>query len=135
VASVAAIVSHKYTYELVRAYAESGLTARLLPFTVDRQICAASTMVLDANRCLPRLALWSPDAGIVATVDANLVHGLGHWPVGALVSAWPAVALVGSFELLILFVRSASGTHLVVSADYRAPVIELPPAPRPRDLC
>ena len=29
-------------------------------------------------------------AGIVATVGANLAHGVGHGPVGALVSAWPA---------------------------------------------
>lgn len=28
-------------------------------------------------------------------------------PVGVLVSAWPAVALVGSFELLMLLIRSA----------------------------
>jgi hypothetical protein len=38
---------------------------------------------------------------------ANLAHGLGHGPVGVLVSAWPAVALVGSFELLMLLIRSA----------------------------
>ena len=31
--------------------------------------------------------------------------GIGHGPVGALVSAWPAVALVGSFELLMLLIR------------------------------
>lgn len=37
---------------------------------------------------------------------ANLAHGLGHGPIGALVSAWPALALVGSFELLMLLIRS-----------------------------
>jgi hypothetical protein len=58
-------------------------------------------VVLDASRRnhpVPLLALWSLGAGIVATVGANLAHGLGHGPVGALVSAWPALALVGSFE-------------------------------------
>jgi hypothetical protein len=35
----------------------------------------------------------------VATVGANLAHGVGHGPIGALVSAWPALALVGSFEI------------------------------------
>jgi len=44
-------------------------------------------------------------AGIVATIGANLAHGLGHGPVGAMVSAWPALALVGSFELLMLLIR------------------------------
>ncbi len=80
----------------------SGTTARLLPFTVDGLIWAASMAVLDASRRnhrVPRLAAWSLAAGIVATIGANLAHGLGHGPVGVLVSAWPAVALVGSFEL------------------------------------
>jgi Protein of unknown function (DUF2637) len=80
----------------------SGTTARLLPFTVDGLIWAASMAVLDAsrrNRRVPRLAAWSLAAGIVATIGANVAHGLGHGPVGVLVSAWPAVALVGSFEL------------------------------------
>jgi hypothetical protein len=42
----------------------------------------------------------------VATVGANLAHGVGHGPVGALVTAWPALALVGSFELLMMFIRT-----------------------------
>jgi hypothetical protein len=48
---------------------------------------------------MPRLARWRLGAGILATVGANLAHGLGHSPIGALVSAWPALALAGSFEL------------------------------------
>ena len=42
----------------------------------------------------------------MATVGANLAHGVGHGPVGALVSAWPALALVGSFELLMMLIRT-----------------------------
>jgi hypothetical protein len=37
-----------------------------------------------------------------ATVAANVAHGLGHGPVGAVVAAWPVVALVGSYELLMM---------------------------------
>ena len=48
----------------------------------------------------------------MATVDTNLAHGLGHGPIGALVSAWPAVALIGSFELLMMLVRSARRTSV-----------------------
>jgi hypothetical protein len=69
-------------------------------------------VMLDAsrrNQRVPRLALWSLGAGIVATVGASLAHGLGHGPIGALVSAWPALALVGSPELFMLLVRTASG--------------------------
>jgi Protein of unknown function (DUF2637) len=128
VASVAAIISYQHAYELVRSHGESGVTARLLPFTVDGLIWAASMVVLDAsrrNQCVPRLALWSLGAGIVATVGANLAHGLGHGPIGALVSAWPALALVGSFELLMLLVRTAS--RAIKPMDHHAqaePVIE-----------
>jgi Protein of unknown function (DUF2637) len=109
VAGVAAIISYQHAYELVRSHGESGLTARLLPFTVDGLIWAASTVVLDASRRdrpVPRLAAWSLGAGIVATVGANLAHGIGHGPVGALVSAWPALALVGAFELLVMLIRT-----------------------------
>jgi hypothetical protein len=108
VAGVAAVISYQHAYELVTSHGETGFTARLLPFTVDGLIWAASMVVLDAsrrNQPVPRLALWSLGAGIVATVGANLAHGLGHGPVGALVSAWPALALVGSFELLMLLIR------------------------------
>jgi hypothetical protein len=108
VAGVAAVISYQHAYELVTTHGETGVTARLLPFTVDGLIWAASMVVLDASRRnhpVPRLALWSLGTGIVATVGANLAHGLGHGPVGALVSAWPALALVGSFELLMLLIR------------------------------
>jgi hypothetical protein len=99
VACVAAIISYQHAYELVSTPGERGLTARLLPFTVDGLIWAASMVVLDGSRRglrVPPLAAWSLGVGIVATVGANLAHGLGHGPIGALVSAWPAVALVGS---------------------------------------
>jgi Protein of unknown function (DUF2637) len=109
VAGVAAIISYQHAYELVTFHGETGLTAHLLPFTVDGLIWAASMVVLDASRQrhpVPPLAMWSLAVGIVATIGANLAHGLGHGPIGAMVSAWPALALVGSFELLMLLIRS-----------------------------
>jgi hypothetical protein len=109
VAGVAAIISYQHAYELVASRGETGVTAHLLPFTVDGLIWAASMVVLDAsrrNRPVPLLAKWSLAVGIVATIGANLAHGLSHGPIGALVSAWPALALVGSFELLMLLVRT-----------------------------
>jgi uncharacterized protein DUF2637 len=108
---------------------EHGLTARLLPFTVDGLIWAASMVVLDASRRnerVPALAAWSLGAGIVATAGANLAHGLGHGLIGALVSAWPAVALVGSFELHMTLIRSGRRT----SADDVPHAMEHVPAPQ-----
>jgi uncharacterized protein DUF2637 len=110
VAAVAAIISYRHAYELVSSHGETGLTARLVPFTVDGLIAAASMLILDANRRgrpVPALARWCLGAGIAATIGANVAHGLGHGPVGALVSAWPALALAGSFELLMTLIRSA----------------------------
>jgi hypothetical protein len=45
--------------------------------------------------------------GIAATFAASVAHGLGHGLVGATVAAWPAVALVGSYELLMMVIRSS----------------------------
>jgi hypothetical protein len=53
-------------------------------------------VALDASRRnlpVPRLALWSLGAGIVATVGANLAHGLGHSALGRLV-VWSSGRLV-----------------------------------------
>jgi hypothetical protein len=119
VAAVAAVISYRHAYELVSSHGESGLTARLVPFTVDGLILAASMLSLDAsrrNQPVPPLARWCLSAGIVATIGANLAHGLGHGPIGALVSAWPALALAGSFELLMTLIRTetrASATPAV----------------------
>jgi hypothetical protein len=109
VAAVAAVISYRHAYELVSTHGEAGLTARLVPFTVDGLIVAASMLILDASRRdrpVPALAWWCLGAGIAATICANVAHGLGHGPVGALVSAWPALALAGSFELLMILIRS-----------------------------
>lgn len=120
VAVIAAVISYRHAYELVATHGESGPTARLVPLTVDGLIWAASMVMLDANRRhqpVPALAKWSLGIGIVATIGANLAHGLGHGVVGALVSAWPAVALVGSYELLMALVRAEQGaTAVTVSA-------------------
>lgn len=56
---------------------------------------------------IPALARWLLGLGIVATLAANVDHGLGHGLLGAVVGAWPAVALVGSYELLMVIIRGA----------------------------
>jgi hypothetical protein len=120
VAAVAAVISYRHAYELVSTHGETGVTARLVPFTVDGLILAASMLILDANRRrqpVPPLARWCLGAGILATIGANLAHGLGHGPIGALVSAWPALALAGSFELLMTLIR----------AEPRASITATPP--------
>jgi len=42
--------------------------------------------------------LW---LGIAATVGANIAYGAGYGLLGALISAWPAVAFIGSVEIAV----------------------------------
>jgi uncharacterized protein DUF2637 len=118
VAAVAAVASYEHTYDLVRAHGESGWTARMVPLTVDGPTYASSMVMLDSARRrapVPALARWllglgiaaTLAMGIAATLAANVAHGLGHGPVGAAVAAWPAVALVGSYELLMMVIRGS----------------------------
>jgi hypothetical protein len=57
---------------------------------------------------VPALARWLLALGIVATLAANVAHGWPDGPVGAAVAAWPAASLVGSYELLLWLIRTAS---------------------------
>ena len=110
VAAVAAIASYEHAYDLVRAHGEAGWTARLVPLTVDGLIYASSMVMLDCARRkvpVPALARWLLGLGIAATLAANVAHGLGHGLTGAAVAAWPAVALAGSYELLMMIIRAA----------------------------
>jgi hypothetical protein len=56
---------------------------------------------------VPSLARWLLGLGIAATLTANMAQGWSHGPVGAVVAAWPAVSLVGSYELLVWLIRTA----------------------------
>jgi hypothetical protein len=112
VAAVAAVISYQHAYELVRSHGESGLTARLLPFTVDGLIRAASTVVLDASRRdqpVPRLAAWSLGTGIVAWSAPTWRTAWGSGRLARWSAPGPALALVGSFELLMMLIRAGRG--------------------------
>jgi hypothetical protein len=102
VAGIAAYVSYWHAYAVVRAHGKTGITARLEPATIDGLVYASSMVVLYAARHrvpVPSLARWLLGLGIAATLTANMAQGWSHGPVGAVVAAWPAVSLVGSYEL------------------------------------
>ena len=91
------------TSALVRVHGESGWSGRLILLTVDGLIYASPMVMQDAARRGARgagAARWLLGLGIVATFAANIAHGLGQGVLGSVVGAWPAVALVGSSELL-----------------------------------
>jgi hypothetical protein len=111
VAGIAAYISYWHAYEVISAHGESGVTARLEPATIDGLVYCSSMVVLYAARHqlhVPALARWLLGLGIAATLAANLAHGWSHGPIGATVAAWPAASLVGSYELLLWLIRTAS---------------------------
>jgi hypothetical protein len=115
VAGIAAYVSYWHAYAVVCAHGESGVTARLEPATIDGLVYASSTVNLYAARHrlpVPALARWLLALGIVATLAANMAQGWSHGPVGAVIAAWPAVSLVGSYELLLWIIRTAAAGSL-----------------------
>ena len=130
VAGIAAYVSYWHAYAVVRAHGETGITARLEPATIDGLVYASSMVVLYAARHrvpVPSLARWLLALGIAATLTANMAQGWSHGPVGAVVAAWPAVSLVGSYELLVWLIRTSgaadrgpSAAHLCTGAACRA---------------
>ena len=110
VAAFAAVVSYSHIYGLGPDHGQDGTAARLLPLSVDGLILAASLMLLHEarnDRDAPRLArvmLW---LGIAATIGANIAYGAGYGLLGALISAWPTVAFIGSVEIAMQQVRRA----------------------------
>jgi hypothetical protein len=108
VAAFAAVVSYSHIYDLARAHGQAGVAARLLPLSVDGLILAASlVMLLEARggRTTPVLARVMLCVGVAATVAANVAYGAADGLTGAAISAWPAIAFIGSAELLIGSIR------------------------------
>jgi len=122
VAGFAAIVSYSHIYTLAREHGQAGTAARLLPLSVDGLIVAASLALLHAARTGAPVALARSMLvlGVVATVGANVLYGLSFGLLGAIVSAWPAVAFIGSAEMALGMVR-ASAVPAVTEAGNDVP--------------
>jgi hypothetical protein len=110
VAAFAAVVSYSHICRLGRAHGQDGTAVRLLPLSVDGLILAASLVLLHEARNgrdapgLARFMLW---LGIAATIGANIAYGARYGLLGALISAWPAVAFIGAVEIATQQVRRA----------------------------
>jgi hypothetical protein len=122
VAGIAAYVSYWHAYAVVRTYGESGITARLEPTTIDGLVYASSMVILYAAQHrvpVPSLARWLLGLGIAATLTANMAQGWSHGPAGAAIAAWPAVSLVGSYELLLWLIRTSGALEREPAAEHR----------------
>jgi hypothetical protein len=96
----------------------------MMPLTLDGLVYANSMVMPDAARRktpVPVLARWRLGLSVAATLATNVAHGLGHGCVGAAVAAWPAVALVGSRELLMVVIRGSRALPDGVSGSMSIP--------------
>jgi hypothetical protein len=96
VAVFAAANSYNHVYTVARNYGQDELSAALLWFSVDGLILVGALSL--GRHWAAHIALW---AGVAATVGANVACGLGHGPIGAVVSAWPAGAFLLCAEIAL----------------------------------
>jgi hypothetical protein len=125
--AAAAVVSFRHARAVVLANGETGLTAVLIPLTVDGLVLVAGLVLLDCARrgeAPPALAKLALVLGIGATVAVNAAYGMAHGLVGAIVAGWPAVALVVSVELLMSMIRRGQ-----VGEPRDVPALPAVPAP------
>ena len=101
---------------------------------IDGLTYACSMVILYAARHgvpVPSLARWPLGLGIAATLTANMAQGWSHGPVGAVVAAWPAVGLVGSYELPVWLIRTSGTLEPGPSAEHRCENTACDAAARP----
>jgi Protein of unknown function (DUF2637) len=126
VAGVAAYISYWHAVEVVTHHGERAVRGHLYPVVIDGIIVAASMVVLDAARhreAAPKLAWSMLLSGIGVTLAANVAFGVTYGLAGALWAAWPALAFVGCYELLMMLVRaSARRANPLVDQSVSSPV-------------
>ncbi|XVQ90433.1 DUF2637 domain-containing protein [Microbispora siamensis] len=106
-AAIAAVVSFRHMHELCLRHGEDHLAAVLIPLAVDGLIVVASMSILLANRSGSRggLLAWSLlVVGSLASLGANVAVAEPSL-IGRIIAAWPSLALIGSYELLMSQIR------------------------------
>jgi len=106
-ALIAAVVSFRHMHELCLRHGEDRLAAVLIPLAVDGLIVVASMSILLANRYGSRggILAWSLlVVGSLASLGANVSIAEPSL-IGRVIAAWPSLALIGSYELLMSQIR------------------------------
>lgn len=114
VSLIAAVISYSHIYRVAVTHGQSLLDAKLLPFSVDGLIAAASLTLFYASRNRlpsPGLARWMLGLGVGATIAVNSIYGDKSGILGVLLSAWPAVAFIGAAEMTIWMIRAATSVR------------------------
>jgi hypothetical protein len=124
-ATIAAVVSFRHMRELCLRHGEDHLAAVLIPLAVDGAIVVASMSILLASRYGSRggLLAWSMlVVGSLASLGANVAIAEPSM-IGRIIAAWPSLALIGSYELLMSQVRQVSSIQAAVVGDERPPAL------------
>jgi len=133
-AGIAAVVSYRHMHALALAHGEAPWTAALLPCSVDGMIVASSmSLLLDSRRgtrsgLLPWALLM---IGSVASLAANMAVA-EPTVYGRVIAAWPSLALVGAYELLMRQIRLSSDSRRGAGScvAQESPPREMTPAAR-----
>jgi hypothetical protein len=109
-ALIAGTVSYLHMHTLVAAHGQPGWVAVLTPLSVDGMIVAASTTLLADSRSGGRGGVlpWALlVAGSLASLAANVAVAEPS-AMGRVIAAWPSLALIAAYELLMRQVRRAA---------------------------
>lgn len=128
--AIASVTSYIHGTETIRTYgAEDEVTIKLFVGTIDALAFASSMTVLWAirNRIRP---YWLARVGLVlgfgATIAANAMHAYPSGEIASAIAAWPAIALIISYELLAWIIRTSR-----MLADKRTAELASQPTPVP----
>lgn len=123
VAAVAGWISYLHAVDVVRLY-QHGPVIYAYPVLTDGLVYSSSMALLSyARRGVPaeRLAYWLLGLGVFATLAANVWSGYRGGVPGAIIAAWPAAALVGSYEMLMRIMRGQAAEQAAPAASPAVP--------------
>ncbi|WP_460363678.1 DUF2637 domain-containing protein [Actinocorallia lasiicapitis] len=117
-AGIAAVVSYRHMHELAVVRGESRWTAALIPLSVDGMIVVASMSILVESRA-GRRGGWLPwvllGLGSLASLAANVAVA-EPTTIGRVIAAWPSLALLGAYELLMGQLRGTGPAATALAA-------------------
>ncbi|MEU7171284.1 DUF2637 domain-containing protein [Micromonospora tulbaghiae] len=123
---IVAVASYDHMRELAEHAGQPPLLAALLPLSVDGMILVATLALGDGRRS--RWSAWLAFVlGVAASLAANVIVAPPD-TTARVVSAWPAVALLLTVEILARSGRAAEAVAETVPAAEAVPVS---PAPAP----
>ncbi|MBL7498268.1 DUF2637 domain-containing protein [Frankia sp. CNm7] len=112
VAGIAAAVSYKHMHGVALEHGEDPVAAAIIPISVDGLIVAASLTLLADSRA-GRRRTWLPYTllvlGSAASLAANVMHAEPTL-AARIIAAWPPLALIGAYELLMRQIRATRPT-------------------------